>query len=98
MGSVQRVRTLLRPMVALALLAGACGSGDTTAAPAGGASSTTAVGGTAPPEGAGPAPAPGAPAPVPEALRFTAPALDGGQVVGADYAGRDVAMWFWAPW
>jgi hypothetical protein len=35
---------------------------------------------------------------VPEVLRFSAPRLGGGRVVGADYAGRDVALWFWAPW
>jgi hypothetical protein len=31
-------------------------------------------------------------------LDFTAPAVGGGQVAGADYAGRDLALWFWAPW
>lgn len=31
-------------------------------------------------------------------LDFSAPAVGGGQVVGADYAGRDLALWFWAPW
>jgi hypothetical protein len=36
--------------------------------------------------------------PVPDVLRFSAPRLGGGRVVGADYAGRDVALWFWAPW
>lgn len=35
---------------------------------------------------------------VPEALDFTLPALDGGQVVGAELAGRAVALWFWTPW
>jgi hypothetical protein len=31
-------------------------------------------------------------------LDFTAPALGGGEIVGSDYAGRDLAIWFWAPW
>jgi ABC-type glycerol-3-phosphate transport system substrate-binding protein len=35
---------------------------------------------------------------VAELLDFTAPALGGGTLRGADYAGKDVAIWFWAPW
>jgi hypothetical protein len=31
-------------------------------------------------------------------LRFEAANLAGGVVRGADYAGKDVAIWFWAPW
>jgi hypothetical protein len=43
--------------------------------------------------------APTAPATtVPEILDFSAPALGGGTVEGADYAGADLAIWFWAPW
>lgn len=38
------------------------------------------------------------PAEVPEILEFAAPRLGGGQVQGAELAGRDVALWFWAPW
>ncbi len=44
------------------------------------------------------APAGGEARPVPDALQFTATALDGSRVAGADYAGRDVVLWFWAPW
>jgi hypothetical protein len=40
----------------------------------------------------------GAPTPVPEALDWVAPDLRGGDVVGADLAGQDVVLWFWAPW
>lgn len=29
---------------------------------------------------------------------FTVPALGGGQIDGADLVGRDLALWFWAPW
>ena len=35
---------------------------------------------------------------VAEVLDFTAPALGGGTVDGSDYAGKDTAIWFWAPW
>jgi hypothetical protein len=38
------------------------------------------------------------PVPVPEVLDFSAPLLGGGAVEGSDYAGKDVAIWFWAPW
>lgn len=71
------------------LLAAAC----STAQPAGGAP-------------AGEAPA-GAPKPasdgengasVPDILDFTAPLVGGGELNGADYAGKPVAAWFWAPW
>lgn len=36
--------------------------------------------------------------PVPRELMFTAPALSGGTIRGADYAGKDLVIWFWAPW
>ncbi|HEX9683471.1 MAG TPA: hypothetical protein VGA13_10340 [Acidimicrobiales bacterium] len=31
-------------------------------------------------------------------LGFSAERVGGGSIVGADYAGTDVAIWFWAPW
>jgi hypothetical protein len=31
-------------------------------------------------------------------LAFKAPKLGGGEVDGGDLAGKDVAVWFWAPW
>jgi len=31
-------------------------------------------------------------------LDFSAPELGGGTVEGAEYAGKDLAIWFWAPW
>ena len=36
-------------------------------------------------------------APLADVLDFTAPAVGGGRVAGSEFAGRDVAMWFWAP-
>jgi len=31
-------------------------------------------------------------------LDFTAPAVGGGSIHGSDYGGKDVVLWFWAPW
>lgn len=31
-------------------------------------------------------------------LGFSAPLLAGGQLEGSSLEGRDVALWFWAPW
>ncbi|HUH07685.1 MAG TPA: hypothetical protein VML96_07755 [Egibacteraceae bacterium] len=31
-------------------------------------------------------------------LDFSLPDVRGGQVEGAELAGKDVALWFWAPW
>ena len=31
-------------------------------------------------------------------LDFTLPGVDGPEVRGADYAGKALALWFWAPW
>ncbi|MGQ0678041.1 MAG: hypothetical protein ACT4OM_00015 [Actinomycetota bacterium] len=36
--------------------------------------------------------------PADNVLEFAAPRLGGGQVVGSELAGKDVAMFFWAPW
>jgi thiol-disulfide isomerase/thioredoxin len=49
-------------------------------------------------EAAGEEATPDEPAEVPEILAFTAPAVGGGEVDGADVAGHPVALWFWAPW
>jgi hypothetical protein len=34
---------------------------------------------------------------VPEALAFKAPLVGGGELNLADYAGKPVLLWFWAP-
>jgi ABC-type glycerol-3-phosphate transport system substrate-binding protein len=34
----------------------------------------------------------------PKVLDFTAPKLGGGQVVGSELVGQDLAIFFWAPW
>lgn len=79
----------------VAILAGACSSGDSGSAVSGGTAVTTTS--TAGARGTTGAEVAGAPS-VPEALQFSVAAVDGPQVVGADYAGQDVALWFWAPW
>lgn len=35
---------------------------------------------------------------VPAALDFSLPDLNGGRVDGAELVGKDVVLWFWAPW
>lgn len=48
---------------------------------------------------AGPTATPAATAPgIPEVLAFSATTIDGRTVQGADYAGQDLLVWFWAPW
>ncbi len=43
-------------------------------------------------------PAGSAAAPVaPEALQFTAPAVGGGEIDAASFAGKPTVFWFWAP-
>lgn len=73
--------------VGSALLLVACGGGVTQ----GGA------GGAAPSTAAAPAPTDQQPV-VADVLAFTAPAIGGGEVRAASYAGRPVLLWFWSPW
>lgn len=93
-----RRRAALVTAAAIALGAAGCGgdAGPGTATPitAAGDAVTSAPRATA---GSEPQAA-RSPAEVPEELRFTAAGVDGDQVVGADFAGKDVALWFWAPW
>jgi hypothetical protein len=37
-------------------------------------------------------------APAPDVLAFTATTVQGQPFDGADYAGLDLMVWFWAPW
>lgn len=86
-----------------ALLAGvglaACGSDEPTATAAGPTTTTSAAPTTvtdpaSPTESSSTAPA----VDVPEYLDFVAPDVRGGQVIGAELAGQDLVIWFWAPW
>lgn len=52
---------------------------------------------------AGEAPSASAPTTSPDGatakvLDFAAPQLGGGTIDGAQYGGKDLAIWFWAPW
>ncbi len=55
------------------------------------------TGDSTPPAGA-PAGTVDAPATADAALDFTATTIDGGQIEGSSLEGRDVVLWFWAPW
>lgn len=79
-------------LLALTLVAAACG-GETLVASQDGASSSSGT-----PIATEPGSSPATAAAIPEILEFEAPLLDGGTFRGADYAGKDVAFWFWAPW
>jgi hypothetical protein len=90
-------------VIALLLVAAGCSSGSGGTGVEDSSRSPTPVGTTAPPRGESPGPDgqggdAGADRPTPEVLRFSAPELGGGTVDGQDYSGRDVAIWFWAPW
>jgi hypothetical protein len=69
----------------------ACGD-NTVSAPAAGAGVAVAT----TPASTTPAAAPSGGA-VPESLAFSAPRVGGGTVNLADYAGKPVLLWFWAP-
>lgn len=78
---------------AAVLVLSACGPDPRTGSP-GTSSSVAGAGSTVAPT----APAgSGDPATAPEALRFSAPAIGGGTLDLATYAGQTVAFWFWAP-
>ncbi len=75
------MRRLLLCLVGAAALS-ACGDNSTTPPAA------------APPTAAATAPGPAA---VPDSLAFAASRVGGGTVNLADYAGKPVLLWFWAP-
>ncbi len=83
--------------VALALLLATGTACADTVSPGDAATSPTRAAAT-PSQGAGHSSSSPSQAPVPEVLDFTAPLLGGGTVNGASYAGKDLAIWFWAPW
>ena len=94
-GTVRRrvLPVLLAAMATAATVGAACTRSDSS----GGGGDAGRAGSPPPPslQGGPAGPDPGqAPAP----LRFEAAGLDGSRVNGAHFAGKDVALWFWAPW
>ncbi len=86
------IRTSLRHaalLIVMGVFSAACASSPSPA-PADGARPS--------PSSAEAKPSPGEERPVPEILGFSAPRLSGGTVEGSEFAGRDLAIWFWAPW
>jgi hypothetical protein len=77
----------------LATVAVACSSAGTTVADPPSSTAASPSASTVPPSRSV-----AGPTGVPEVLDFTAPSLGGGSVNGSDYVGKDVAIWFWAPW
>lgn len=79
-------------LLTLLLVAAACGQQTaapaTTGSSASSGSTTTADGTTEPDRVAG----------TPELLDFQAQTVSGQPFDGADYAGQDLMVWFWAPW
>ena len=78
------MRRLLVSVIGVVLLS-ACGAAAT------GSESTTA------PSGAASGTAVATAVSVPNALAFSAPHVGGGTVDLADYAGKPLLLWFWAP-
>ncbi len=90
---------VLAGIVVIAVLSVSCSSAQPPARPEGQASPGLAT----PPADASPEPRAMEETPsdgrrVPKELRFEAPALSGGTIRGADFAGKDLVVWFWAPW
>lgn len=89
---------LLAPLIALALVAAACGDdgGDVTADPPAGVGNAGASAGSPDADPATDSPGDDAPAATP--ATFTAERLGGGTFDSAELAGRSTVLWFWAPW
>jgi hypothetical protein len=83
--SVPYVRRLLLCAIGVAVLS-ACGDNTTTQPVAAPAPVATAAAPSTPSTGA-----------IPDSLAFSASRVGGGTVNLADYAGKPVLLWFWAP-
>jgi hypothetical protein len=96
---VALLRRLTSTALLAALLAACTGSGPddrsgADAAPGAGTATTATTATVAPREDPGAGPDATALGP----FDFVADAVGGGQVVGADFAGSETVVWFWAPW
>ncbi len=89
----------LTAVLLVAALAGcADGVGPTTSTSSGVRTPADAAGGAGSSTGAQPTGDDDTGRSVPELLDFVAQDTQGQQVRGADLAGQDVVLWFWAPW
>ncbi len=89
--------------IAVAVALAACGSAPaaTSAEPSSEPPSTaapSAAGSSAPPTSSAPRPSPTSSAALADQLDFSLPGVGGGTVDGSTLGGRDVLVWFWAPW
>jgi len=82
----------LAALLAIVLVAGACADGDDVDGATAASTPSSASGDrdAAAPTNGGPA--------VPEQLDWVAQDVRGGEVVGAELAGDELVIWFWAPW
>lgn len=85
--------------VVMVMAVAACG-GTPEEAASGGAAPTPDPATTDEPEVRTQAPSPSTPdaGALAPGLDVTLPTVGGGQVTGAELAGRHLALWFWAPW
>jgi hypothetical protein len=91
------------PVMVVAALVGGAGCGGANTPEAGAPASRSSAPATTSPAVTAPSSAPASPTeePSPDLSRildFTGPAVGGGQIRGAEYAGQDVVLWFFAPW
>jgi len=95
------MRRALVIATAAVLVLSACGADPNTGSPGNGTTGSSGTGSPAATTESTASPSvpvgSGDPATAPEALQFTAPAIGGGTLDLATYAGQTVAFWFWAP-
>lgn len=91
------LRTVALTLALATLTTAACSGGSSDSPDDGNAATGSAQPTTVPDSDRGGGPGAGA-ATVPELLDVEAPAVGGGTVTFADYAGDALALWFWAPW
>lgn len=102
-GPGQLRRAVTAGALVVALFGAAACTGTAPGGPAAAGSAPAPTGTTPTPTGAPPTPtgaATGGPAAaqVPDVLRFTGTTLGGAAFDAAQFAGRPVVLWFWAPW
>ncbi len=85
------------PLVAVGVLV-SCGGADGTEAEPVETSMPAVSAAATPAPPSSPTQSPLGSAEIPEALKFAAPLVGGGDIELTTLAGRPVLLWFWAPW